>query len=447
MSGRLEVKEDLLPTHARYTLVAIAVALAMVTYLDRVCISQLAGSIMEDLSLNKKQMSWVFSAFVLAYAAFEIPTAWWADRSGTRRVLTRIVLWWSTFTIATAGAFNYLSLLVTRFLFGAGEAGAWPCVAKSFSRWIPQRERGTVQGIFFAGAHLAGGVTPLLVVWLVQYLHWRTVFFVFGMVGFVWAAYWCWWFRDDPSEHREVNAAELAVIVAGREPEGHHTASWEYWARLFTNRNVLALCQMYTACGFIYYFCITWLPTYLKEVHKFTPSNAAIFAGLPLTLSVLADIFGGMTTDWAAARWGLRAGRAGVGVIAYVLAGLCVLVASLSANPHVMAALRQHENWLSVASLIPYVIAVLIAVATAAGMFTLGASWGTCIEVGGQHAGVVSAAMNTAGQVASFVCPPIVGYTVEWFGRWDIAFYFMSALFFVGAICWCFIDPRKRVFD
>ena len=158
------------PTRVRYQVVALAVALAMVTYLDRVCISKLAPDIMRDLGLSKIQMGYVFSSFTLAYAFFEIPTAWWADREGTRRVLTRIVIWWSSFTIATAAAFNYATLLAVRFLFGAGEAGAWPCVARTFSRWIPASERGTIQGIFFAGAHLAGGLTPLVVVALQPYL-------------------------------------------------------------------------------------------------------------------------------------------------------------------------------------------------------------------------------------------------------------------------------------
>ena len=82
------------------------------------------------------------------------PTGAWGDRVGTRRVLTRIVVWWSAFTAVTAAAFNYASLLTIRFLFGAGEAGAFPNVAKTFSRWFPVSERGTAQGIFFAGAHL-----------------------------------------------------------------------------------------------------------------------------------------------------------------------------------------------------------------------------------------------------------------------------------------------------
>jgi ACS family glucarate transporter-like MFS transporter len=141
-------------SRVRYTVLAFAVALGAITYLDRVCISITAPHIMRELSLDQVQMSFVFSAFTLAYAIFEIPTGYWGDRIGTRSVLTRIVLWWSTFTALTAAAFSYPWLLAVRFLFGIGEAGAWPNVAKTFSRWFPSSERGTAQGIFFMGAHL-----------------------------------------------------------------------------------------------------------------------------------------------------------------------------------------------------------------------------------------------------------------------------------------------------
>lgn len=165
-------------------------ALAALTYLDRVCIAIVTPGIMHDLKLTTIQMSYAFSAFTLAYALFEIPTAWWADRVGSRRVLTRIVLWWSSFTIATAAAFNYPALLTVRFLFGAGEAGAWPNAARVFTRWIPSSERGKVQGLFFAGAHLSGGLTPLLVAYLAVFLPWRVIFLLFGALGFVWASAW-----------------------------------------------------------------------------------------------------------------------------------------------------------------------------------------------------------------------------------------------------------------
>ena len=153
------------PTRVRYRVLGLAVLLAAVTYLDRVCISHagVTASIKAELGLSDKQMGLVYSAFTLAYALFEMPTGAWGDRVGTRRVLARIVVWWSSFTIATAAAFSYATLLVIRFLFGAGEAGAFPNVTRTFSRWFPLSERGTAQGIFFAGAHLGGGVTPVIV--------------------------------------------------------------------------------------------------------------------------------------------------------------------------------------------------------------------------------------------------------------------------------------------
>jgi MFS family permease len=416
-------------THVRYKVVSLAVLLAMVTYLDRACIATLAPNIMRDLQLSKEQMSWIYSAFALAYAVFEIPTAWWADRRGTRHVLTRIVVWWSTFTMATAAAFNFTSMLVTRFLLGAGEAGAWPSVARTFSRWIPKSERGTVQGIFFSGAHLAGGLTPLLVVWLTQTMHlqWRTIFVIFGLTGLVWAIVWYLWFRNDPSEHRDVNAAELNMIVTERAPDSGHHEGWDYWKRLLGHRNTLSLCLMYFPNSFAFYFCITWLPTYLKEKHGFETLQLGLFAGLPLILSVAGDLFGGVTTDVVTKRFGLRIGRCAVGASAYVLAGGAMIFAGIT-----------HQ---------PMLAAILIASAVAASMFTLGAAWSTCIDIGGNHSGVISAAMNTSGALSSVLSPLLVTWLLRLYGNWNVPLYVMGGLFLMGAVCWSLIDPRKRIFD
>src|SRR5436190_24131029 len=239
----------------------------MITYLDRACIGTLAPGIIRDLGLTTVQMGYVFTVFQLAYALFEIPTAWWAAREGPRLVPPRIVLWWSCLTAATGAAFSYPVMLAIRFLFGVGEAGAWPCVARTFSRWIPRRERGTVQGIFFAWAHLVGGLTPALVLWLLRFLSWREIFFCFGVVGLVWTAVWLTWFRDDPSEHAGVNAEELRIIVAGRPADVGHSAAVGYWRGLLANKNVVALCVMYMPNAMMFYFCITWLPTYLRQRH------------------------------------------------------------------------------------------------------------------------------------------------------------------------------------
>src|SRR5689334_16054070 len=202
-------------TRVRHRVLAMTVVLAAITYLDRVTISVTRPDIARDLGLSATEMGYVFSAFYLAYALFEIPSGSWGDRVGTRRVLTRIVCWWSAFTVLTGFAFSYASLLGIRFLFGAGEAGAWPNVARTFSRWFPRRDRGTVQGTFFMGAHLAGGLTPLLATALLAYMSWRTLFAVFGSIGFIWALAWYRWFRDTPAEHPEVSAAERAFIEDG----------------------------------------------------------------------------------------------------------------------------------------------------------------------------------------------------------------------------------------
>ncbi|MGE3819888.1 MAG: MFS transporter, partial [Isosphaeraceae bacterium] len=303
-------------SRVRYQVLAFTVALAAVTYLDRVCIAQTAGAMKRDLGLSDVQMGYVFSAFTLAYALFEMPSGAWGDRIGTRRVLTRIVVWWSSFTVATAAAFNYASLLAIRFLFGAGEAGCFPNVSRTFSRWFPVAERGTAQGIFFAGAHLGGGLTPLLAAALLEVMHWRMVFVVFGLIGFVWAIAWFRWFHDDPAEHPDVSPEELETIRAGRAPEVDHTIDWAALFRIFADRNMILLCMMYFTQAYGFYFNLTWLPTYLARRGLSVDRIgiwAGVLAGLPLILSSLADLLGGLTTDRLTRARGLRMGRALVG--------------------------------------------------------------------------------------------------------------------------------------
>jgi ACS family glucarate transporter-like MFS transporter len=415
------------PTRARFKVTGLVLALGMITYLDRACIATLAPDISAEFSLSKVQMGYVFSAFALAYALFEIPTARLLDRRGARRVLTRIVTWWSAFTLATGATVGYASLLVTRFLFGAGEAGAWPGVARTFARWIPRAERGRAQGLFFASAHFAGGVTPYIVVKLLPVLSWRGIFFCFGLLGLLWAAAWHTWFRDEPADHPAVNEAELAHIIAGREVPVPPPGGWTFWKSLLGNRSLLALCVMYFPNSFIFYFCITWLPTYLREQHGFATQTLVFFTGLPLILSVFADMFGGLTTDWLTARFGLRVGRCGVGGVAYLLAGSALLLTPLAPQPMLAAS--------------------LIAIATAASMFSLAAAWGSCIDLGQENAAVVSAAMNTAGAIGSFLCPLIVAYSLKWYASWNVSIYLMGVLFLIGAAAWCVIQPQQRIFS
>ena len=427
MPGPPHSAAAVLPTRVRYRVVALAVSLAMVTYLDRACIATLAPAIQADLSLSKEQMSVVFSAFALAYAMFEIPTAWVADRLGSRQVLTRIVLWWSAFTMATGAALNLTSLIVIRFFFGAGEAGAWPCVSRAFSRWVPVREQGRVQGIFFSGAHLSAGLTPMVALALNNVFGWRVVFGFFGLIGVVWAAIWAQWYRDEPSHNPAVNPAEHALIAAGRPviPPASREG-WPYWRRLLMHRNTLPLCLGYLPNSFAFYFCITWLPTYLKEKHGFTAISLGFFAGLPLMAAVVGDLLGGVATDFASRQLGLRLGRSGLCCLGNLLAGVAMIGAVFTSSP--IAAI------------------LLISLAVMATMFTLGAAWATCLDIGGSHVSVVSATMNTAGQIGAIFSPPLVTWLLAWYGDWNAPVLVIGVMFIVGAACWCLVDPRDRVF-
>ncbi len=393
-------------------------ALGGVTYLDRVCISILAPSIMRDLAIDAVQMSYVFSAFTFAYAIFEMPTAWWADRIGSRKVLTRIVVWWSAFTMLTAAAFTYPMMLAVRWLFGMGEAGAWPNVARIFSRWIPTHERGRTQGIFFAGAHIAGGLTPVVVAWIATLLPWRWVFVFSGLVGLVWAAAFYRWFRDEPREHPSVSPQERDFIESHRMAiaVGHGE-----WHKVFRAPGLLPLCLQYFAnnCGF--YFFITWLPEYLRNAHGMQAGELALFAGLPLTLSAVADVSGGMTTDWLARKFGVRIGYGLAGGVAYAI-GAVVMGFGAAASDGQLAG-------------------ILIAVAGALSMVTLAPSWATAIALGGENAGLMGAVMNTAGQVGGILCPIVVAYLVRQYGDWSLPIYVLSGVYAVAALCWLFIRP------
>lgn len=413
-------------TRVRFQVLAFAVALAGVTYLDRVCIAhaEVTASIRRELGLSKTQMGFVFSAFTLAYALFEIPTGAWGDRVGTRRVLTRIVLWWSTFTVLTASAWNYASLLVIRFLFGAGEAGAFPNATRTMSRWFPATERGTAQGIFFAGAHLAGGLTPLFVSMLLLALPWRGIFVAFGFVGLAWAVLWWRWFRDEPADHDAVNAAERAYIEANRAPVASHHLDRHALKRVLANRSLIALSAMYFTQAYGFYFNLTWLPTYLSD-RGLTQSRigiwAGVLAGLPLILSALADLVGGVSTDRLAQARGLRIGRCAVGVVSLLVAGV-TMIAGASVESALLAAL-------------------LLALSGAAASFLLGAAWGACQDLGGSNAGLVAGCMNTAGQVGAILSPIILPR----FADPMIPLCIAGGLYLFGAFCWIFVDPSRPI--
>ena len=407
------------PTRARYTVLRYTLALAIITYLDRVAISSAAPTIRSELGLSLIQMGWVFSVFTFAYAAFEIPSGWLGDVTGPRKVLTRIVLWWSIFTMLTGAAWNFVSLLVVRFLFGVGEAGAFPNISKSFSNWFPTAERGNAHGVIFMGTRLGGALAPPLIVLLMGTIGWRAAFVVFGAIGVAWCVFWARWFKDDPAMHPSVNAAELETIQQGLPPRGPLPSfGW----REMLSPNVVLLCLMYFTMPYTLYFNLTWLPTYLKDVRGFTVKEAGYIAGIVLFAGAMANWVGGRLTDALVRRYGVRAGRS-LGAVTLPLSGLILIGAALV------------DNRIAAASL----FALTLFVAD----LCVSACWAMCHDVGGPRAGTLAGAMNTVGNIGGAISPLVVGYTVQWWNSWTLPFFITAGVYAAGGIFTLLVDPSK----
>jgi MFS transporter, ACS family, glucarate transporter len=408
------------PTRARYWVIVFAVTLAMIQYIDRVAISQAAPGITTDLKLSKTEMGIIFSAFTLAYALFEIPGGYLGDRIGPRKVLLRIVLWWSFFTAATGWAWNFVSLVVTRFLFGAGEAGCFPNLTKAFKRWLPHSERSRAQGIMWMSARWGGAAAPVLVLFCLQFMSWREAFMIFGLLGVVWAAFFFRWFRDDPRAHPRVNSAEAALIPPDPSADvGHADVPWRKLGRSLT---VWCLGGQYAALSYVWYFFVTWFPTYLLEERHFDVKQSAWLACTPLLLGGFGALIAGWITPWIARHCGgFGAARRGLGM-GGLLCGAVLLVLSTT--------LRN-----------PYLAVAVIALVSFCNDLTLPGAWTACMDVGGRYVGTLSGTMNMMGNAGGFVSPIVIGYVVQRTGNWNATFYVAAAVYAVGAIFWYLMDP------
>jgi MFS family permease len=409
------------PTRVRYWVIVFAVTLAAVTYVDRVAISFAAPSIRRELGLTAVQMGWAFAAFNWAYAMFEIPGGYLGDWIGPRKVLMRIVLWWSAFTAATGWAWSFASLLGTRFLFGAGEAGCFPNVAKAFTTWLPARERVRAQGIMWLSARWAGAFTPPLVALVMGLVGWRHAFEIFGCLGVVWAALFFLWFRDDPMQNPKLNAAERELLRgSSKMAAGHGDVPW---GRLVSSQQVWMLCGQFFCLNYGWWFYVTWLPTYLREARHVAIVSAALLSVLPLFCGGLGNPACVLLTRVVTRRTGSVAkARRLMGYLGFAGASMFVLVSTTLRDP--LAAM------------------LAIGVASFSNDLVMPGAWTAAMDVGGQYAGTVSGTMNMVGNVGGALAPIAIGYMLAWsHSNWNLTFYISAAVYAMGIVFWAFLDP------
>jgi MFS family permease len=408
------------PTRTRHWVIVFAITLSVITYIDRVCISQAAPIMRRELGLSAVQMGSIFAAFAWAYALFEIPGGWLGDWLGPRRVLMRIVVWWSFFTAATGWAWSFVSLWVTRFLFGAGEAGCFPNLTKAFTTWLPQHERVRAQGIMWMSARWGGAFTPVLVVWVFHFMSWRRAFELFGGLGVVWAVFFFWWYRDNPRHHKGVNAAELALLKGAEETaSGHGDVPW---GKLIGSLTVWMLWAQYFFVSYTWFFFISWLPTYLQEYRGLTSERAAQLAIFPLFFGGTGCMVSGILNPHVA-RWMGSVAKARR-LIAYVgTAGACLMLV-------LHAGIR--DPWLAM---------IAMGMASFGNDILMPGSWGACMDVGGKYAGTLSGSMNMMGNLGSAVSPLVISYLMQLPGGWQLSVYSMAFAYVLAGLCWLFIDP------
>ena len=374
------------PTTVRYGVLAFLAAMTFVLYLDRVCIGQAAPAIKKELGISDSWMGWVFAAFTLSYALFEIPTGRWGDRFGSRGVLTRIVIWWSFFTALTGAAAGLTMLLVVRFLFGAGEAGALPNSARVLREWFPESNRGRAQGVITTAMMIGGAVAPLASQPLIDTFGWRWTFVVFGLVGLAWAVAFYFWFRDDPAEHPGTNQAERAADrcrrrsrrgkSTGGDLQAHGPIPWDL---VFAQRQRLAPGRGHDHdVGNLLHADVYWYPTYLQEARGASPDQSSWLASMVLGAGAFGCFFGGWLTDWLVQKTGNRRwGRTAQSVVGAGLAAAGIL-ASLFTDNTVLAS-------------------VFVALACFGVQLQVPAWWASATQVSGKHLGALFGLMNMIG--------------------------------------------------
>jgi len=409
-----------------YFVVGATFLLSVLLYVDRACISTAKDAVTGELGLSKDEWSWVLASFAFGYAVFQTPSGALADRLGGRVVLTGMVTLWSVFTGLTAMAWNFATLLAVRFLFGAGEAGAFPGMARVVYSWIPVNERGLVKGINFSGSRIGAALAMPLVAALIANAGWKKSFLIIMAAGFIWAALWWRCFRDEPAAHGGIKPQEREYILKNRQDGGIRiTPEPLRVSALFTSPNLWLMMGQYFASNFTFFFSLTWLYPYVKARYQLTAVDAGFCTMLPLLAGAAGNILSGWMVDAL-----YRGGRSPLSRRLPAIAGFLLAALGMVMSVHQQSAAGA-VAWLSIAIF--------------GADMTLSPSWSFCIDIGGRHAGAVSGTMNMAGNLGSAVTALAFAYLPESSKGNEAFFYTAAGLSGCGVLCWLAANPEKRI--
>ncbi len=416
-------------TRVRVGLVFLLFVISAIAFLDRTNISVAGVQMRQEYGIDQIQLGWVFSAFLIGYAAFQVPAGWLAARYGPRLLLTWALVWWGLFSIATAlvppdGAHAILMLAIVRFALGIGEAAVYPSANQFVSRWVPASERGKANGLIFAGVGAGSGLTPPLITAIIVMGGWRASFYVCAAIGIVVAIIWYAVARDRPQDHARVSPAELAHIEGGLPPAPPAEQVSIPWRAILSSRNVWGLFLSYFAFGYVIWIFFSWFFIYLAEARGLDLKASALYGMAPFLAMTVGCLGGGVLNDAISKRRGLYAGRSGLAMVAFVLTGVFLLIGSRVDSA-------------------PLAVAVL-ALGGGAIYVSQSSFWSVTADIAGRHTGVVSGLMNVGCQVGGAITSSLTPWIAAQYG-WAAAFGTGAVIVLAGTLAWAMVDPNRLI--
>ncbi len=409
-----------------------------VAFLDRTNISIAGLQIASEYGLSNQRLGWIFSAFLIGYAGFQLPAGVLAARFGPRLVLALGVVWWGVATALTAILPSTMEhavalLMAIRFVLGAGEAVIYPAANQFVARWIPQNERGFVNGLIFAGVGAGSGLTPPLLTWLIVAHGWRSAFWFSAVVGLIAGAVWWHFARDRPEDHPGVSRAELHEIREGlgdtlrssfKDRSGK--SSPILWRAIFSRRDLAALMAGYFSFGYIAWVFFSWFFLYMAQVRGFDMKASARFAMLPFLCMTVFSLVGGVASDRLTRRYGLRAGRCYLASVSLAATAVFLVFGSQVSSPALAG--------------------IILAGGAGALYISQSTFWSVSVDIAGRSSGVFSSLVNMGGQIGGALTASLTPWIAQRFG-WTASFAVAAAMAVFGALCWLLVDPERTLED
>jgi ACS family glucarate transporter-like MFS transporter len=403
-------------------LVFLLTLAASVGYICRVDITVVAPRLMAELNLSQLEIGKIFSAFLLGYTLFQVPSGWLAGRVATRRLFCALALGWAAITCAHALAgkayfglaFGALpGLLGLRFLLGILASPTYPAAGRAISLSLPSARQGSANGMVLGSIGIGSAVTPPLLGFVTLHWGWRAALLVAALLALVVAV--LWWRLAPPGQAPSAARpqAREAVAAACKSP-----------LRL---RSFWFLTASYTLQGYVGYVFVFWFFLYLVQVRHFTFLRAAWLTTLPWLASLIVIPLGGVISDWAVKRWGSTWGRRSLPLPAMALAAGSLLLGA-----------RTSSAWLA---------ALGLTAATALVLATEGPYWASMTQLCGPQSGIGGGVMNFGSNLGGLISPVLTPWLAIQLG-WEKALGLAALIAVVGAILWMgiTIDPDMPAF-